>query len=236
MFYTYIHFKKSNMMPFYVGKGSGKRIFSKQRSKQWHYVVNKHGFVAEIASKFKNENDAFEHERFLIWCFKSIGIELINATEGGEGLSGFNHSEQTKFKISFKNSGRKLTEDHKLKLSLAKLGSNHHNFGNHHSDKTKEKLSKSLFGRKFTDETKKKMSLAKIGKKPSKEALDKLSKSRTGTKWYTDGKTNIRLKPSDVVPFGFDLGRSNSMSDETKAKISNSMKIIKMKMMDVLNG
>lgn len=224
------------MMPFYVGKGSGKRVFSKQRSKQWHYVVNKHGFVAEIASRFEDEKDAFEHERFLIWCFKSIGINLINATEGGEGLSGFNHSQQTKIKISSKNSGRKLTEEHKLKLSLAKQGSNHHNFGMHHSDKTKEKLSKSLLGRKFTDETKKKMSLAKIGKQPSKDALEKLSKIRTGTKWYTDGKTNIRLKLSDVVPHGFSLGRSNCMTEEVKAKISKSLKIVKQKKMDVLNG
>lgn len=234
MFYTYIHIRASDNKPFYIGKGCKKRAWSLQRSVRWHRVVKKHGFHAEILCYFDKEEDAFEHERFLIKCFKDMNIDLINATDGGEGLSGFNHSDYTKQKISKKHGGKKLTQEHKLKLSIAKQGSNHPNFGKRHKESTIEKLSKSLAGRKFSDETKQKMSSAKKGSFATEETLKKLSAMRLGTKWHTNGITNIRLKPSDEVPDGFYVGRTYKTSEETKRKISNALK--KRTILAVLGG
>lgn len=98
MFYTYIHFRKDDSKPFYVGKGSGNRHLSKVgRNSHWKNIVNKHGFDSKIMASWECEQDAFEHERFLISCFKDIGIKLVNLTDGGEGASGaIRTSEQKK--------------------------------------------------------------------------------------------------------------------------------------------
>lgn len=101
IFYTYIHIRKTDRKIFYVGKGSGHRHASiHQRSRIWRHVANKHGFESEILMRFEDEKDAFDHEKFLILCFKDMGINLVNQTEGGEGSAGFKLTEETKSKIS----------------------------------------------------------------------------------------------------------------------------------------
>lgn len=96
MFYTYIHLRKSDLKPFYVGKGSGCRAWSKARSDWWHRIAKKHGYVVQICAEWESELDAFEHEMFLISCIKDMGIRLCNLTNGGEGASGAKHSEESR--------------------------------------------------------------------------------------------------------------------------------------------
>jgi len=101
------------MQPFYVGKGSGKRAGVKTtRNIWWHRVVEKAGFKPEIISYWKSETDALEHERFIIACFRDMGISLTNIEDGGlPGPIGKGQpkSEEHKAKIAASHKGKKKT-------------------------------------------------------------------------------------------------------------------------------
>lgn len=101
MYYTYLHRRASDGQPFYVGKGMGRRAWSTQnRNQHWKNTRAKHGVKVEVLANWPTESEAFEHEQFLIWCFKDMGHKLVNQTGGGEGASGRVVSEATKLKIS----------------------------------------------------------------------------------------------------------------------------------------
>lgn len=99
MFYTYAHFRPDGRI-FYIGKGSGNRHLSLSRGKHWKNVVAKHGgFRSEVLANWPTEAEAFEHEKFLISCFRGMGYDLCNKTDGGEGTSGRILSEESKNKL-----------------------------------------------------------------------------------------------------------------------------------------
>jgi len=116
-FYTYIHRRADDGKVFYVGKGKGARAHSHaSRNAHWQRTVAKHGIGVEIAAYWPTEAEAFEHERFLISCFRDIGQPLCNLTDGGDGPSGFKHSAETRAKISRIQIGKKLTPEHRAKV------------------------------------------------------------------------------------------------------------------------
>lgn len=88
-----------------------------------------------------------------------------NVTEGGDGVVGFSHSEESKKKMSeaHKNIEHKPhSEETKQKISKSNIGK--------HSDykpteETKQKISSSLTGRKLNEEQRKAISNGKIGEK-----------------------------------------------------------------------
>ena len=84
-------------------------------------------------------------------------------------------SEESKKKMSEAKKGKHLSEEHKKKLSEAKKGEKNPNYGKH-----------------FSEEHKKKMSEASKGKNIWTK----------GTRWYNNGKENIRAKecPEGFVP------------------------------------
>ncbi len=190
MFYTYVHFRKDDGKPFYVGKGHGNRYLRKNdRTFYWNNVVNKHGLDAKIMAVWPTEAEAFEHEKLLIQCFRDMGIELVNMTNGGEGTSGWMPSEEwrakkaqsqrQKFSVSgnpmltnqanAKRSkvlqGRFLSEDHKAKIAQSLIG-NKNTLGKNLSEEHKAKISKSLLGNKRN-----------VGRKNSVESNQKRSES-----------------------------------------------------------
>lgn len=78
------------------------------RSKHWKNIVAKDGgFSAEILARWPTEKEAFEHEKFLIKCFRDLGIHLCNMTDGGEGISGNIRSDETIAKMSLSASGKR---------------------------------------------------------------------------------------------------------------------------------
>jgi len=106
-YYVYLHKRVDDHKIFYVGKGFNSRAISKHnRNKYWHNVVNKHGYYIEYAAKDLSEEEAFELEIFLIQECKLSDIKLVNMTDGGEGSSGFKHSEESLEKIRIKCIGR----------------------------------------------------------------------------------------------------------------------------------
>ena len=167
MFYTYVHSKPQGSI-FYVGKGTKGRAWDlsdKKRNVHWQRTVRKYGCEVQILSYWKTEQEAFDHERFLIDCFKSMNHPLVNLTDGGEGSGGYRWTAEQKAKIDNKaenNSmyGKKHTEQTKLKISIkAKSRS----LSQDHKQKIKEKLE----GRSFSVEHKHKLSMAGKGGKNS---------------------------------------------------------------------
>lgn len=136
MFYTYGHYTESGRL-FYIGKGKKRRMCQRSnRNKHWQNIVAKHGLKVEVFSTWKSEQDALDHEVLLISCFRDLGFKLCNQTNGGDGFSGGVVSEATRKLSSLRFKGRtapnkgkpsplkgsKLSEEHKRKLSVAKLG------------------------------------------------------------------------------------------------------------------
>lgn len=171
-FYTYAHFKKDDLKIFYIGKGKKDRETVRYgRNIHWVNTVNKHGFGIQRLAEWKTECDAFEHEKFLILCFKDMGYKLVNMTDGGDGVS--NPSDKTRKKMSMSQlaRNRKLTEEHKAALSFAHKG------------------------KPLSDKHRQKIALANSGKKKSAESIAKMSanawaKTEEGRKSLSLSTTN----------------------------------------------
>lgn len=118
MYYTYIHRKKDTNEIFYVGKGMCKRnraYSHSNRNQHWKNTVAKHDLLVEIVSYWKKENDAFLHEKFLISCFVDMGIRLTNQTSGGDGVSGWKHTDEFR-----KWQSDRIKEEYKNPVTRAK--------------------------------------------------------------------------------------------------------------------
>jgi hypothetical protein len=100
-FCTYAHYTPSGAL-FYIGKGSEFRSTTKKnRNKKWHEVVSKSGgFKPVILAKWSLEQEALDHEKFLIETFRMMGHGIVNITSGGQGVSGLKHTEQIKKSLS----------------------------------------------------------------------------------------------------------------------------------------
>lgn len=110
--YTYMHCRPGQPTPFYIGKGVGNRAWHKGgRNKHWHNVVSKNGFDVHVLAQWPSEQEAHEHEIFLIDTFRRMGTELCNVTDGGEGARGRRQTDEAKARISAANRGKRRTEE-----------------------------------------------------------------------------------------------------------------------------
>lgn len=109
-YYIYLHVKSTDLKPFYIGKGNGRRCFSKQsRSNHWNNIVNKHGYDIILIEENLTHESAIELEKYWI---KRIGRKdlnngpLVNLTDGGEGTANRPMNEKTKVALSKSNKSR----------------------------------------------------------------------------------------------------------------------------------
>ena len=144
VFYTYIHYRNDTGLPFYIGKGKGKRAYSsKNRNKHWQHLVNKaKGFTVKIVEVFFSEKEALDHEANLIKLYRK-DFKLCNISDGGtepineemkkiisKAVSESNKkrvwSSEARQKTGafFKEylKGKPKTEEHKKNLSKSKTG------------------------------------------------------------------------------------------------------------------
>lgn len=183
-YYVYIHYKKDDGLPFYVGKGKGSRATSrKNRNIYWKNIVNKHDYFVEIIFDNLSEEESFQCEIDVIKELKYFCVKLSNLTDGGDGLR--NPSEETRKKISEGNKGKKLSESHKKALhAKCKMKKSEEHKRNISIGQTGVKRSKI-----FCD----KMSMLNKGKKLSEETRKKMSDARKGVPKSEDHKNKIRI-------------------------------------------
>ena len=156
-FYIYQHRKPDTNEIFYVGKGKNTRLNqSKGRNEYWHRVVAKHGFIAEYIKQNLCEELAFLAEMETIDVYKKRGIQLVNATNGGEGSSGYKHTKEHKSSLkgnthgasswgmTFK--GKKHTKESCQQMSYARIG-NQNKLGKKLSEESKQKISEAKMGK-----------------------------------------------------------------------------------------
>lgn len=75
-------------------------------------------------------------------------------------------AEETRFKISNSKKGIVFSEEHKRKLSEAKKGEKHPNYGKHLPEETRRKIGEAQKNKVISEESRKKMSEAQKGKIP----------------------------------------------------------------------
>jgi hypothetical protein len=180
-FYTYAYLREDKT-PYYIGKGCGKRIYSK---KGRPCGTPKDASRIIFLKQNLTEREAFEHEAYMIAVFgrKDLGTGILhNRTNGGEGSSGAIRPPELREKISQTMRGRSFTKEHLKRLSASRRGKKV-------SEDTKRKISIANRGRVLSEETKRKMSESRKGMVFSEERRQNIRKSKVGKTTSLKGKT-----------------------------------------------
>jgi len=147
--------------------------------------------------------------------FREEGIELYNLTEGGEGIVGLVHSEETKQKMSESLRGKKRSEEQRQRLSEA-------NRGKSPSEEARRKISEANRGRSKpprSEQHLRKLREAALARgSMSEEQKRKISESMRQSENVghpIDEETRARIA---------EKLRGQVQSEETKAKRAESMR------------
>lgn len=191
MFYVYEHWRSDKGKPFYVGKGSiistgthrgqKRRAFCMDNRNKLHKKITRRlalkGLqpIVKIVFETGSEDAAFAEEIRRIKFWRDSGVFLANFVDGGGGVVGWKHSEETKKKISRMKRGirtrlghtpseetrRKLSASLKLvmgtpesrkRASALVSGENNPFYGRTHTAETRDKISAIHKGKKCTAE------------------------------------------------------------------------------------
>ena len=162
-FYVYMWLRSKDSVtgkigtPYYVGKGQTKRAYRKEGPEDKSNVI--------IVESGLLEEDAFELEIELISQYGRVDIGtgiLRNKTDGGEGGSGYRHTEDFKINLSKLKKGIPATYEQ--------------------TAERKNNISIALTGIKHSLETREKLRIAKTGKKHSPEHIENNRKAHLGKK------------------------------------------------------
>jgi hypothetical protein len=199
-YYVYAHYIPNNNIPFYIGKGRGRRYKkTDNRNKWWHHIVSKYGIEFKILHTHLTESAAAELEMKLIKQYgrKDLGTGvLVNMTDGGETSTGYKHDKKTKNIIgeySVKNWKKKSAKE-RHQIGLRRWENMSEENKKLHAENTKKSLKKKW------------------------EGYEKGS-----YRWVTTdtGKTT-RLPKNSQLPDGWSWGRP-AWSTETKERISRGL-------------
>ena len=104
----------------------------------------------------------------MMWIahYRSIGCKLVNSTDGGEGATGYVHSEEQRRKIADTQRGKKYSEESRRKMSESQKNRppitnesrrKMSEASRNHSKESFRKIGDAHRGKKHTDETRRKM-------------------------------------------------------------------------------
>ena len=204
-YYTYAYLREDRT-PYYIGKGQGGRIYSKQKK------INQPKDKSRIIFLKQNltEKEAFKHEIYMIAVFGRKDLEtgiLHNKTNGGDG-----------------GSGRVMSEECKRNLSESRKGENNPSYGKFRSEETKRKMSDAHKGKQLSEETKRK--IGEANKNPSEETIKKMREARKNLSEETRRKISEANKGrirSEETRRKIGEAKKNP-TEETRRKMSESKK------------
>lgn len=210
-------------------------------------AIRKYGelnFDWSIIDSAESQDELNEKEIYWIDFYKSHifrdDSNGYNMTLGGEGISGFNHSNETKrkmskdrkgknvgtynhrygktlseeakIKISNVHKGKTISEKHRKILSESHKGENHHNYGKHLSEETKRKIGQSACRKGENN--------GMFGKKHSEETRKKIGDARRGDK-SPNAKPVVKLDLDDNFIERFNTAEqgANSVGGDRSAVI-----------------
>jgi len=209
-FYLYRYIRLDINTPFYIGKGKGPRAKNIKWHNQWcQNIANKYGCKVEYMILNLTENEAFIKEKEFIKFYRNLGYKLTNLTDGGEGVSGYKHTEKT--------IAQKIGKNNPM---YGKVGPLHHNFGKKMPPEIVKIVSQKNTGKKHSEESKNKISIGLTGRKCSKETRNKLSIAHSGENSPNFGKSLPEETKAKISASLTGIIRS----DEFKAKVSASKK------------
>lgn len=173
-----------------------------------HRAIRRHGldaFSLRVLAVGADWNYLCQLEREAIRTFETFGAHGYNATHGGDGMAGFQHSAETKArmsavrrgreghipgeatrqKLSLIRTGRKQSAEHVANATKARTGKPRSakaraniaasQIGRVHSAETKARLSAQMLGRRHTDEAKAKIAAAGLGRRHSEGSRLKIA-------------------------------------------------------------
>lgn len=191
-FYVYEHVRLDTGQVFYVGKGSGNRYRTARgggrRSAHWWRVARKAGWEPRIVFRCNEEELAFLAEVELIAKHRRIGSPLTNTTDGGEGVSGHRHSDETRRILREKAYVTRGDDNPSRRPEVRKLISERQReMGDRHPTKrpeTRRRMSEAAKRRRATPNTRAAISAANTGEgnpfygcRHSQESLEKMSRN-----------------------------------------------------------
>lgn len=104
---------------------------------------------------------------------------------------GYKHTEEAKLKISMAHKNKVVSDETKIKMSIAHKGENHHLWGKSRSDETKRRISESNKGKVISEEHKRKISMTKrSAPKIECEHCGKKSNKGNYKRWHGDNCKN----------------------------------------------
>ena len=213
-YYVYAYLRQDGT-PYYIGKGHGKRAWA------WHrnIPVPKDKERIVILETNLTELGAFAIERRMIrWYGRKVlstGI-LRNMSDGGEGVTGYTHTAETRAKLSKISKGKINSAETRAKISKS-------NQGRVLSKETRAKISEANRTRIVTDETRAKMSATRKGRpghKNTPEIRAKLSAALQGRVISDDHKAKTSAKMKEVWTRKKALALHEGYSNTTERSIT----------------
>ena len=170
---------------------------SKKSRLPFHNALRKYGFdqfTWQVCFNHTDESVLFEKEKRLIRLLKTRGPAGYNLTDGGEGITGYRHTEAVKRQIKAQRLGTTLTEEIKVKIRAStKLTMS--------TPEYKAKAGLAQKGLVKSESHRRNLAAAKLGDlNPTKrpEVRAKISKALTGRKLSEKCRLKISLSLTGI--------------------------------------